>query len=113
MSKQFDKELARLKVCKIDDHHFILNKDATIRVLEGKCYVIQLHDSLFDPNSILAINWNRGVLPRCRFYQIDVIQVMQSMIKINGLGYNYNPMQIEDRFSGWLPLEEIDVLSEL
>lgn len=113
MSKQLEKELARLNVYKIDENHYRLNRDATIRVLVDKCYVIQLHDSLFDPNSVLAVNWNRGVLPKCRFYKIDVIKIMQNMINVNGLGYNYNPMQVEDRFNGWLPLEEIDVLSEI
>lgn len=113
MSKQLENELARLNAFKVDTNHYHINKDATIRVLVDKCYLIQVHDSIFDANSILTVNWNRGVVPKCRFYKIDVIKVVQNMINVNGLGYNYNPMQVEDRFNGWLPLEEIDVLSEI
>lgn len=113
MSKQLDKELAKLTTYKVDENHYRIDKDATIRIIERHQYVIQLHDCLFDPNSLLAINWNKGRLPKCRFYKIDIIQILQNMIKVNAVGYNYNPMQVEDVFNGWFPLDDVDVISEI
>lgn len=117
MSERLDKELAKLKYAKVqkmEDNKYIIKKDTQIRVEENNCYLIELHNTIFDPNSILCSNWNNGRVPKCRYYLIDVNKMMANMIRVSGVGYNeIECTNMLDNWYGWLPLSEIDVIKKV
>ena len=117
MSERLENELKKVKyasVYKLDDTNFFVKKDVSIRVLENKCYLVKLNDSIFNANNIINTNWNGGRIPKCRYYQVDVNTIMANMIKVSGIGYN-EPECITPlaNWWGWLPLEEIEVIKQI
>ena len=113
MSRALERELLKLNAEKIGDNQYIIRKDTTIHIEEDKCYVVELKNTCYDPNSLVTLNWNRGVVPKCRYYNIDVLKIVATMVQVNGFGYNLSPTQIEDKFLGWLPISEMNVLQKL
>lgn len=117
MSKRLLDELSKLKYSKleqIDNNHFIIKKENKIRLELDNCYLIELSNSLFIPNSILSSNWNKGKLPLCRYYQVDVQQVMANMVKVAGVGYDSQDcVKVKDNWLGWFPIDEIKVVKKL
>lgn len=117
MSERLDKELQKVKyanVIKLENGNYLIKKETKIRVVENKCYLIKLNDSIFNANSIINVNWNGGRIPKCRYYQVDVNTIMSNMFKVTGIGYNEQEcIAMLDNWWGWLPLDEIEVIKEI
>lgn len=81
---------------------------------QGRCYLIELSDSLLNPvsNSTLASNWNGGKTPKHKYYNVEIQNIMNKMIQIIGVGV-VNGSACGEQFYGWLPFEQIKVLQEL
>ena len=117
MSKKFLDELSKLKyskIEKIDENHFFIKKENKIRLEVDNCYLIELSDSLFTPNTILSSNWNKGNVPKCKYYQVDVQQLLANMVKVAGVGYDSKDcITIKDNWYGWFPVDEVTVIKKL
>lgn len=99
-----------------DSTEIVIKKLSNIPLLEHHCYLIKLEDNLLAPNnnSALTINWNGGSIPTHKYYKVDVIKIMAQMIKINGLAFDYDSKKdINEIWSGWLPLNGIELLEEI
>ena len=113
MSTQLENELAKTNAIKLNDTCYKIEQNKSIRIDVSKCYLVELKDTMYKADTIIAINWNRGIVPKCRYYIVDVLNKVSSMIKVNGVGYNTDPSKIEDNFQGWFPLTEIKIISEM
>ena len=119
MNKSVEVELNKLTVAKpqkIKENYFFIPKFKEITLQENNCYVIKLHDTLLhpNPNSILVTNWNGGVIPKHTYYKCVIVKIMKPMVKIEGIAFDYNNRKdINSFFSGWLPLNEIEILEDL
>ncbi len=116
MSERLTRELNKLKyanLVKVEEEHYKINKNDKLHMETDKCYLIRLNDSIYNQDSNL-INWNNGRLPKGRFYQVEVTQVMGNMIKVSGIGFNdLNCTSFVENWFGWLPMDEIDVINKI
>lgn len=84
--------------------------------IPGHYYEIKLADYLVHPPADynLHINWNRGIVPKSSYYRCEILQVMGKMVQINGV--SFDPEGAEsciDSWVGWLPLDAVDILTEM
>ena len=64
--------------------------------------------------STLTLNWNHGSIPKYKFYKVDILKIMAQMIKINGIAFDFiNNHDIDEIWSGWLPLNSIKILEKI
>ena len=87
-----------------------------LHLIENNCYLIELDDSLIDPNadSIVRVNWNNGDVPKYKYYKVDVNKKMAQMIRVNGIAYdNTLKCDICEMWSGWLPVNQIKILEKI
>lgn len=107
---------ARLPKFDDDTTHLLIKKYEPVSVLVGGCYIIEISVSVLNPttNSLLASNWNNGSIPKHTHYKCEVEKILGSMIKINGLAYNISTAtDINEMWSGWLPLDGIEIIEKL
>lgn len=80
----------------------------------GSCYLIKLKDNvLYDKDSVLAINWNKGNLPIHNYIKIYVSQTMGKMIHVDGLYHNFETGEdYKEMWSGWLNIDDIILISK-
>lgn len=82
----------------------------------NKCYIVELADHIVHPSedSTLASNWNRGIVPKHKYYKCVIMQVMGKMVKITGCGYDLlNDQDTNDMWDGWVPQSGIQIIKEL
>lgn len=121
MNKLVKEQLAKCKVAQVPPYdenttHLRIKKYNEIKIAENNYYLIRLHSSVTNPpsNSVLASNWNNGLVPRHSHYKCEVIKIFGTMIKINGLAYDINANRdIDEIWTGWLPLDGIEVIKKL
>lgn len=94
----------------------LIKKINRIKIDIGNIYVIELSENLLKPppDSILVINWNGGSIPRSKYYKAEVTKKLNNMIRITGI--EYNPETNQDNniiWEGWLPLDNITIMSKL
>lgn len=100
------------KYCK-EANTFVIKKREDIKIEEDKGYLIKLNPSAFN-NQAVIVNWNGGSMPKHNYLKIDVSKCMGKMIKIVGVGYDYeNKQDLGDFWSGWLSTADLDVISRL
>lgn len=96
-----------------ESNTYYIKKKTSIRLLENHCYLVKLNQSIFD-NSLLASNWNNNQLPPNEYLKIDISQIMGNMIKVNSIGFDFdNNIDLNKSWQGWLPSNEIEVISEI
>ncbi len=115
--KQLDK-VKRFSLGYYDDNttHIFIPKITSIKIDVDCCYLVKLSDSIVhpQPNSTLATNWNQGRVPTHYYYKVDICKILGTMIQVNGVAYDYeNQKDINELWSGWLPLKDIEVLCKL
>lgn len=118
VNQLIEKELK--KVEKADLTHFdpatntyFIPKRKDIKIEEDHCYLIHLKDSIFN-NTTLKVNWNNGSLPSYNYLKVDVSKVMSKMIKVVGVGFDFEKQEDLSYFwSGWLTTDEIEVIKKL
>ena len=82
----------------------------------NKCYLVELADYIIHPpeTSTLASNWNRGSVPKHKYYKCEIAQLMGKQVKI--MGYGYDPatqLDTSDMWEGWVPLDGLKLIQEL
>ena len=113
-----EKELKRVE--KADLTHFnpetntyFIPKRKDIKIEEDNCYLIRLKDTIFN-NETLKVNWNGGSLPTYKYLKVDVSKIMAKMIKVVGVGFdNETQTDVSYFWSGWLTLDEIEVIKKI
>lgn len=121
MNKHIKDQLNQVKIARVpefneDTTHIFIKKQTTIKIEEDCCYLIKLNSSITNPTttSTLASNWNNGSIPSHSYYKVDIQKIMAHMIKVTGVAYDYdNQKDLTDMWCGWLPLDEIEVISKL
>ncbi len=91
-------------------HQFVFKKNCSIKLEVNKCYAIKLNKSLLDEtiNDSLMYNLNRGTFPKYDEMRVDVIKINQRLILVNGT-YTSNA----GFWSGWLPIDQIEIIEEI
>lgn len=83
---------------------------------EGHYYLIEVEDYILNPPEgfTLHINWNNGEIPKHKFMKCMCVKVMGKMIKILGVGFDYeSKTDLDENWDGWLPLKSIKILREI
>ena len=118
MNNLIEKELEKVERADLtnfdpETNTYHIPKRTDIRVLVDKCYLVYLTDSFF-ADTTLKVNWNNNSVPSYRYLKIDVSKVMSKMIKVVGIGYDFDKKQdISYFWSGWLSLDKIKILEEI
>lgn len=114
ISEQLKKvEKADLSNYNSEDNTYLIKKRKDIKLEEDVCYLIHLRNSFFI-NDTVRMNWNGGSIPKCKYLKIDVCKIMGKMIKIIGVGYDFdNKKDTTYLWSGWINIQDIDILSKL
>ena len=92
---------------------FYIKQKISIKIEENKCYLIKLKPTLFR-NQALATNWNNSSIPKVDYLKVDVIKLMGNMIKVMGVGYDFEKKLDQNYFwNGWLTLTDIEPIQRL
>lgn len=122
MNEKIKKQLARCVEAEIpafddDTREITVRKKKTIKLEEDFIYIIEIgHTTRFPPiTSTLAENWNSGSIPSHKYYKCDVNKIIAGqMIKVTGVAYDLdNKKDLDDVWSGWLPLNDIKVIERI
>lgn len=121
MNSIISKQLNQLKVAKIDrqdenNNTFYFKKINNNKIKIDSCYLIKLPKALRDVSicDSFLYNLNKGNLPKHEFMKIDVIAFKSSYAQVNGVYYdNINNKNLSEVWSGWLPINQIDIVKEL
>ena len=124
MNPLIKKQLENCKVANIPDFddnttHITISKGSVVNVSQyqiGKYYLVELADYVVNPpdGSTLASNWNKGSVPRYKYYKCEITKLVGKMICILGCGYDaVNYKDTNDLWEGWIPQEGIKILQEL
>lgn len=117
MSERLVKELDKLKyanIQKINGNEYLIRKEDGIRIIENKYYMIHVDKRLMNNDNIYATNWNKGKYPKANYYQVCVEKILGNMIRVTGVGSDDTSFKnISDNFSGWLPIEMLEVISKI
>jgi hypothetical protein len=121
MNKLIKEELKKVSVADLSNNNpskgeFYIPRIKKIKLEENMYYIIKLEDSLLNPSemSTLASNWNKGTIPPSKYLKVDVSKILGKMIKINGIGYDYDTKKdLDVMWSGWLPIELLEILEKI
>lgn len=117
IQEQLEKTIA--PVGKYDElkHQFVIHK-YTEQVFElNTYYLVELDDALLNAsgNVMLVSNWNNGSYPKYKYMKIVVSkQLGKDMIKVDAIYYDYVAQKdILEMWSGWLPVNQVKIISKL
>ena len=82
----------------------------------GKYYLVELADYVLNPSdgNTLSSNWNKGTVPKYKYYKCEITKIVGKMICILGCGYDaVNQQDTSDLWEGWVPQAGIKLLQEL
>ena len=122
MNKWISKELNKVKSTKINfnDKSTSIFIPKTSEILQdalniGDIYLIRLSDKITNPasNSTLASNWNAGRVPNHSIYKAELLEVMNSMFKFNGIGIEDGNEIYSDNWYGWIPKDCFEVIEKV
>ena len=83
-----------------------------IRFKLNHSYIIRIKDSIKN-NDILRSNYNRGNEPEITTYLIDIISVLNKVIKVNAIKYNTEEDKTENIYwNGYLSIKDIEIIRE-
>ena len=121
MNKLIKQQLEACKVASIttfDDNttHLTIPQFKQVKVDVDECYIIKLDKSLLNPNvnDTFHINWNRGIVPTHEYLLIEISKVVSKTIYVNAVDYDIgNKKSGTNSWSGWLPVEKIEILGRV
>ncbi len=121
MNKIIEEQLKKVRVADLSDYNPLDNeyhipKMNQIRFSVNSCYIVRLKDNLLrsETSQVLSSNWNKGSIPPCKCLKIDVCKVLGKLINVNGLGYDEESKKdLDVIWSGWLPIQDIEVLERI
>ena len=115
MNNIMRKQLEYLKL-PLDQDTFYFPKRQEIKLVEDNYYLIRLKEEVLhpNPNSAYVVNWNQGSIPSNEYYQVDVVKILNDMIKVTGVAWD--PQTQSDSgsmWTGWIPVTGIEILRRL
>lgn len=123
MNKIIKRELEKVRVnIQYDDNTTEIvipksNVSVKVDLQVNHNYNIYVEDYILHepPNFTLSTNWNGGVVPKSKYMNICVTQIMGKMIRIDGCGFDIqNHTTSTDSYIGlWLPRESIHIVKEI
>ena len=83
-----------------------------IRFKLNHSYIIRIKDSI-ENNDILRSNYNQGNEPDITTYLIDIISILNKVIKVNAIKYNTEEDKTENIYwNGYLSIKDIEIIRE-
>ena len=82
----------------------------------NECYLIKLEDYILNPPNTFTLheNWNNNIKPTANYYKCEIIQLMGKMVKITGIGYDYNnKTDLDSVWTGWIPRKGFSIIKKL
>ena len=76
---------------------YFIPKINRIRLQLNHSYIIKVKDSIRS-NDILRSNYNQGNEPAITYYLIDVISILNKVIKVNAIKYNVEENKTENTY---------------
>lgn len=93
-----------------------VNSVSEICLHEGGFYLIELADYIIHPYDgfDLHVNWNNNIVPSDKYMKCECIKIMGNMIKINGVGFDYDRgIDLNSVWSGWVPIKSMRIIKEI
>lgn len=112
------KQLSKLKIAQVDSFDEVKNCYHIPKYKEAKfelnhAYLIKLNDVLLCEGDYSS-NLNKGSYPKHRFMKIYINKVLGDLIFIDGIYYDdVTKQDINEMWTGWLPINEILLMEEL
>ena len=114
-------QLEKVEVAKVGAYDpikkmYVIPKHTEATFEVNHCYLIRLDKTLLNPNSndILVDNWNQGSYPKHEYMKVSVVQKLSTNIKVDGLYYDpITKQDINELWSGWLPVDQLSIEMEL
>ena len=106
-------EFADLSKFNSESNSYFIKKRVDIKIEEGSCYLIHIKPSI-KTNTLIATNWNGGSITTAQYMKVDISKKMSKMLKI--VGVEFDPILNQDKsnfWSGWVSLDDIEVLQKL
>jgi hypothetical protein len=121
MNKLIKNELNKVSVADLSNYNkskgeFLIPRIRKIRLEENSYYIIKLDSMLLNASemSVLSSNWNHGTFPPHTYLKVDVSKVLGKMVKVNSIAYDFeNNKDLNSSWSGWLPIEQVEVLEKI
>lgn len=117
MSKVIEEQLKKVTEADLSNFDATTNtyhipQRKSIKIEEDNCYIIALKPQAF--TNPINTNWNSNKAPIERYMKVEVSKIMPNMIKVVGVGYDiYNKTILNSFWSGWLQIDNIDILSKV
>lgn len=118
MNKVINDQLQKVQIADLSNFNpetntFVIPMHKELKIEEDCCYLIHIKPSV-KVNTAVIVNWNNGNIPSFEHMKVDVSKKMGKMIKITGIRYDIETQQDCGQFwSGWLSLDDIEVLQKI
>lgn len=114
IKKQLEKvEYADLSNFNADTNTYLIKKRVDIKLDVDNCYLIKIKPSAYN-NFVVITNWNNGSMPSSDYLKVDISKIMAKMVKVVGVAYDKQADQDLGSFwSGWLCIDDLEVISKL
>ncbi len=119
MNKIIENQLSQVKIANIEygDQGVIyipktVKSNYNLKV--GEIHVIEINDEILNPpeSSLLVSNWNSGKIPKYKKYQVEILDIVHRMVKINGVAIIDNCLEYSENFYGWLPIDSFKIIND-
>ena len=92
---------------------FYIPKINQIKLIVNHQYIIKIKDSLYS-NELLKTNYNNNSIPPFNCYLIDVMSILNKIIKVNAIEYDIeNNKTLNNSWGGYLSIKDVDVIEEI
>lgn len=94
---------------------FIIPKYTKPHYALGNMYLVQVSGAVVNnTSSVIAVNYNNGTAPAYPYLKIFVSKALGKLIYVDSLGFDPSTKQdINVLWSGWLPVEELKLISQV
>lgn len=113
----FDEQLDKVIYADLSNYDettktYFIPKINKIKLKINHSYIIKIKETI-KSNDILRNNYNKGREPEIAYYLIDVISILNKVIKVNAIVYNIENNITENKFwSGYLSIKDIEIIKE-
>lgn len=81
----------------------------------GDYYLIEVEDYIIHPfdGFTLHTNWNNNIVPKDKWMNCEILQIMGKMVKIRSTGLTAEKQPTNNCWEGWLPKKSFKILKKL
>lgn len=100
-----------------DETTIIFDKQGKLEPIIGHYYIVKFENYIIHPYEGFTLhdNYNNGIVPKCEYMEIELLEVMGKLYKINGVGYDPETglELLNERWTGYVPEKGIKFLREV